>query len=1026
MKQFIKNAVDTQLNNECFGKFNMLDDVELEIQVLTNGEVGESWTNPTFELIGIKMDRNEVRQIEGVAVVSLETHTIKVVLDKEFTTKDGVLDMQLVVKDAGRVSTCVFSFLVGKSLEGQIVESVRKIDTLDDLDQVVANLRDFEQNMGVVSEEINNTNRLVNENEMARKTNELKRANKENLRIAAEEIRQSNENLRVALYEEALPSEEERQANEEERLVNETNRKIAEQTRISNENSRIAAEQNRNEVFELNEGLRNAQENKRVANENSRIDKFNDLMNQEIIRVAAENNRLVQEVERENNEAHRVNAEATRQAQEAHREATYTTFNEKEKQRQAAETLRANAETQRQAAETLRNQNYDKAEASRNKMYEDSEAQRNAEFGDAEGVRQATYTVAEQERYTAYNAAELVRNNNEELRKSNETKRQAAENTRIQNEELRIQKESTRDAKVQEFLERGEQVISDIEIETDEFIQRGEEVITDIETRTDAALQILEGSAEEVAGMRKDYMGKVHASMKLAADSNVDYAVKTAIGEFNYLDYEGQHITATNSIEGHARSAILKGVTGYKDVDTGEILETFEEGRNLELVSVKMPVLTTTGKNLFDGQIIRNACLGTNGGHYNLDGAITFAKMVYVKGLKEICLSISNSYDSSMSMVYSLYDKNKNFICRAYGNYISGTGAKFSISDDVYYLRVTFHTFSTTAIGDDVDIKIQLEESLVATPYEPYKSNILSTPNDLELRGIGDVQDTLDLTTGELTQRIEEVVFDGSEDWSLNRSTTNHNLWTTTIANPALNTTVRKNNMLCNKLIVEDFSGFDAKDYEFISINNGNSNWIYLKLDKTKGSTATELKNYLQSNPLTVQYQLATESIKTVDLSDNVVYSYDNITHYSCSSEEGSLVPTLSVKVPTDVQATIAQQRNTIQALESENEALKDGLIEANQYREDGDMDLLSNQWDIDFRLFEIEMALDVPMMATFKLKETDIMSRFLQAKTLILGGRYERSKMEYQLKRYLEAGQLTQEEYDELISLMDARELVE
>ena len=127
------------------------------------------------------------------------------------------------------------------------------------------------------------------------------------------------------------------------------------------------------------------------------------------------------------------------------------------------------------------------------------------------------------------------------------------------------------------------------------------------------------------------------------------------------------------------------------------------------------------------------------------------------------------------------------------------------------------------------------------------------------------------------------------------------------------------------------------------------------------------------------------------------------------------------------MQATIAQQRNTIQALESENEALKDGLIEANQYREDGDMDLLSNQWDIDFRLFEIEMVLDVPMAVAYKIaKENDSMSRFLQAKTLILGGRYERSKMEYQLKRYLEAGQLTQEEYDELISLMDARELVE
>ncbi|MBP3909650.1 MAG: hypothetical protein J6D33_12070, partial [Turicibacter sp.] len=187
------------------------------------------------------------------------------------------------------------------------------------------------------------------------------------------------------------------------------------------------------------------------------------------------------------------------------------------------------------------------------------------------------------------------------------------------------------------------------------------------------------------------------------------------------------------------------------------------------------------------------------------------------------------------------------------------------------------------------------------------------------------------------------------------------------------------------------------------------------------------IKEWLKDNPLFITYQLEQEVHKTVVLNDNTVYSYDGVTHYSCSSEEGSLIPTVSLKVPTDVQATITQQRNTIQALESENEALKDGLIEANQYREDGDMDLLSNQWDIDFRLFEIEMVLDVPMAVAYKIvKENDSMSRFLQAKTLILGGRYERSKMEYQLKRYLEAGQLTQEEYDELISLMDARELVE
>ena len=54
-----------------------------------------------------------------------------------------------------------------------------------------------------------------------------------------------------------------------------------------------------------------------------------------------------------------------------------------------------------------------------------------------------------------------------------------------------------------------------------------------------------------------------------------------------------------------------------------------------------------------------------------------------------------------------------------------------------------------------------------------------------------------------------------------------------------------------------------------------------------------------------------------------MVYSYDEVTHYDCSSEDGSLVPTVAVKVPTDVQAVITDQSATIQTLEQENQALK-------------------------------------------------------------------------------------------------------
>ena len=55
-----------------------------------------------------------------------------------------------------------------------------------------------------------------------------------------------------------------------------------------------------------------------------------------------------------------------------------------------------------------------------------------------------------------------------------------------------------------------------------------------------------------------------------------------------------------NVLDGAFESCVLKGKTKYRDIDTGEILEDFEEGRNLELITVRMPILKTTGKNLLD------------------------------------------------------------------------------------------------------------------------------------------------------------------------------------------------------------------------------------------------------------------------------------------------------------------------------------------------------------------------------------------------------------------------------------------
>ena len=103
---------------------------------------------------------------------------------------------------------------------------------------------------------------------------------------------------------------------------------------------------------------------------------------------------------------------------------------------------------------------------------------------------------------------------------------------------------------------------------------------------------------------------------------------------------------------------------------------------------------------------------------------------------------------------------------------------------------------------------------------------------------------------------------------------------------------------------------------------------------------------------------------------------------------------------------------------------------------ESNSLDIVATTWDMDYRVCEIEWALEdsgilvvAQAAQAFNLKNKGVgtmaLSRYEQAKIMILGGAYVRETLERQLTTYLRRGYLTQTEYDELISLMDARELV-
>lgn len=1164
-------SIDTRHQNAVVANINQFDNAVLELQVLSDGQVSEPWINPRFRLIGIKKDGNEVEQTSNIDIINATDHIIQIKLKEQMTTCRGMVKMQLIINEDDRTSTSIFYVSVAQSIENQVIESHRDVKTLDELEAYIAQGRkviaEAEEIATNLKNEMSEFNQEAKASESERQANELNRAAKELIRIDNEEDRVANESERVANEEIRVENEEDRVANEQDRVVNETNRRIAENTRNAQERARQEAELQRNAIFEENENLRKENEKGRIANENDRKKKFSAWEDRETVRLKSEENRILQEQDRVESEEQREQNEVIRQQQESHRQQTYNQFNDSESTRQANEVERQKAEQQRAQAESIRNETFNQSQDDRNRQYAESEEVRNNAFEQNEANRQVEYTQAERDRVES-----------EELRKAREREREDAESQRAQAESNRDAAESERienfntaianaNNTMNEATASFNQAINNATSEVDKAVELAESSIQNIENRADACIPIIEQSADEIAQARVDYTGTTHDSIKETNDANVEYV----LGEVNHLHYEGQHITAENSIAGQAKNAILKGQTlvnlvprkiidhiassdwdGYcclvqnskqsfeqwrtlQDLKPNTkyyiscYVETFEDANNKDyylnnpsvesifgdsmivngvgryqwlsttkseltdeifivlrsqnanargaikiknimiieyqdgmenwdipyfegMQSVKMPVLKSVGKNLFDMNVMETNKSG-DGWTYKRTGNLIHFTSDGTKAFQQYNLDITKHLVNKIKLGKTYYftsDISKNItndaksICQLMitnkdGSMLYYQAPRiFTLEKEIekIHIRIIGHNLNQTGFPSDYTVKnIQLEEGSAATSFEPYKSNTLSTPEEVVLRSLPNgVYDTLNLNTGEYVQRIGEVVFDGSSDevmW-FNSGWANGECAACYWNVNAMKLPNKKGgikNMLCDTVptvvssIVSE-GGIITREGIWGEVG---SSVMYISLNKTK---LTELstngfRQWASQNPITVQYELETPIVKTVDLSDNYVYSYKDVTHYNCYSEEGSLVPTLWIDVPTNLPAVVARQRATIQELEKENVALKNEIEETANFSVNGDLELMSSQFELYFRLFEIEMNLDMPMMATMRGVKSMAMTVYQQAKILILAGKYEREDMEYKLNRYKAAGRITVEEYEELIALMDAQELV-
>lgn len=884
------------------------DDVTLSLTVDTNDK--SAWVEPNFELLGIKSDKNAVHQVEHFTVIDKENHIVQVKLDEQFVTCEGQVELQLVIKDGSRQSSTPFTLIVNKSLDSNILESHRNVKVLDELEKYIVEGREYISEATRLAQDTTNNTSTINTqaqaNEAQRAQNELQRQQSETERVDAETKRKENEVQR-------LEKEQQRQSSEVARTQNE-------ETRMLNENRRIERESAR----EGKEATRELQESTRQSEESIRKD---------------------QEVLRQSNESYRQRNESTRQEEESKRMTNEETRKKQETSRQSEETKRQSQEVSRQSQESNRQQ----AESTRSLN---------------ENTRQSQ---------------EVVRVTNEQNRDNQEQLRVTAENTRKEAESARITAEQNR-------------------VVAEEARQQSVEAIKEEATALLDALKDFEPITESD---RTDYMGTVHDSLKKKNDADVEWL----LGEVNTAHYEGQQITATNTLEGRSKSAILKGQTLVNQSTTSELaFENAWQGKNIKgnalqsgkkyfvsfdlesdnseltiqarngnsfvyhihkgftkgknalsfileqdsnglrfqvgndfnvkisniiileykdgmenwdipyfegMQSVKLPVLTTTGKNLSPINDYETTVWEYANGHQGFNKVL--AKNILVNENKEYRLSFTKECEdglptnlgyiivqfSSIPVSSNIDDHNS-----VYAHCQNNKGKK--------YAHITMPNIGqgNEYVGRRVTLtNIQLEEGSVATSYEPYKSNILSCLEPVELGSVGEVKDELNLLTQQLTQRTE----------------------------------------------TRPYQEGDELNSEFV----------------------TDMTN--------TRYKLAQEVVKTVDLSDNHVYSYKDVTHYTCSSEDGSLIPTLSVDVPTNLPALVSKQRDIIEnqkeqiaTLEIENKQLTTSQIEQ-------DEEIMTNLL-ASVELFEMILSM-MPVLENTMSKSVEVNPMVEVYVTLILKG---------------------------------------
>lgn len=383
--------------------------------------------------------------------------------------------------------------------------------------------------------------------------------------------------------------------------------------------------------------------------------------------------------------------------------------------------------------------------------------------------------------------------------------------------------------------------------------------------------------------------------------------IKTNLAEKPILLYYPLETPITEEIEYIENDQSEFGVSSQDSTSPSPNIES-------PIETVKILNIKVCGKNLFDGEFIKDYGLDSNGNAQYMPNRYLTKNYIKVNANETYFITGESTSAQYNRIVYLLYDNDKN--CILHLNSIASK-VVVTIPQNGAYIKFYVESIKTNTV--------QVEEGNTATPYEPYKETAITHTLAKPLLKVGDIADVIDIAKLNTNYLSKQVTLNGNsnEAWEIGSGN-----------GVVLNETVRfviviKDCKPPIKGFTNNLKNFKGKNiYDDVEgayfETSYHDQYFRIRINKNRLETldVDGFKKWLKDNPIELTYVLnnsITEPLEPELVEKlKLLKTYGPITHIIII---GKIKPTINGRYPKDI--LLAQQSLETKLLNLQTEVIK-------------------------------------------------------------------------------------------------------